>query len=132
MVLIFVWTIFYFLHPFPAVRVKGTRSWAVRILAALGFIRSLFSGNIEKKSATWKIHFRVYKLWISVRLIFLTRPFFIILTAQSGQRNIIIYINIIVSYYIIYILWKGHTLYPSLLPFPASNILKIFTKTSKT
>ena len=72
----------------------------------------------------------LYKLWISGRLVVL--GLFIILTPQSGQRNIIIYINIILLYYIIYILWKGYTPDPSLLPFPASNILKIFSKTSKT
>lgn len=72
----------------------------------------------------------LYKLWISGRLVVL--GLFIILTPQSGQRNIIIYINIILLYYIIYILWKGYTPDPSLLPFPASNILKIFSKMSKT
>ena len=71
----------------------------------------------------------LYKLWISGRLVVL--GLFIILTPQSGQRNIIIYINIILLYYIIYILWKGYTPDPSLLPFPASNILKIFSKKVK-
>ena len=71
----------------------------------------------------------LYKLWISGRLVVL--GLFIILTPQSGQRNIIIYINIILLYYIIYILWKGYTPDLSLLPFPASNILKIFSKKVK-